>query len=121
MVDDGEVRFQLGATKRVITAADGEMVVTPGTKHSIAAVADRDTHLRCYVIPANHIREFLEESSAAANEGLFMRGGIPRGLRGARWAANFLARHRADVVMAFPPPVVQRALIALFARSPTAG
>lgn len=115
-VIEGEVRFQLGDTERVITAADGEIIVGAGTTHAIAAVSARDAHLRCRVIPARDIREFLEESSAAAREGLIMRGGIPRGLRGARWAARFLERHRADVVMDFPPPVVQRALIALFAR-----
>jgi len=119
-VISGEVRFQLGATKRVITAEEGEIVVSAGTRHSIAAVADREAHLRCYVVPALGIRAFLEDSSAAAREGLFMRGGIPRGLRGARWAASFLERHRDDVVMTFPPPPVVHALIALFGRSGSA-
>lgn len=119
-VISGEVRFQLGATKRVITAEDEEIVVPAGTTHSIAAVADREAHMRCYVVPALGIRDFLEDSSAAAREGLFMRGGIPRGLRGARWAATFLERHRADVVMTFPPAPVQRAMIALFAGSGSA-
>ncbi len=45
-----------------------------------------------------------------------MRGGIPRSLRGARWAASFLKRNRADVVMSFPPPFVQRTMVALLAR-----
>lgn len=114
---DGEIRFQLGDTKRVIGPSDGEMIVSPGTKHSIASVSDREAHLRCLVIPALGLRAFLEDSSAAAREGLFMRGGIPRSLRGARWAASFLKRNRKDVVMSFPPPFVQRAMVALFARS----
>ena len=45
-----------------------------------------------------------------------MRGGIPRGLRGMRWAARFLARHGDETVMVFPPRPVQRLLIAIFAR-----
>jgi hypothetical protein len=45
-----------------------------------------------------------------------MRGGIPRSLRGARWAARFLKRHRDDVVMTFPPRFVQSVLIALLGR-----
>jgi len=45
-----------------------------------------------------------------------MRGGIPRGLRGARWGARFIKRHRAETVMTFPPQLVQSALIALLAR-----
>jgi hypothetical protein len=45
-----------------------------------------------------------------------MKGGIPRSLRGARWAAGFLKQHRDDVVMTFPPRPVQSAMIALLAR-----
>jgi len=116
-VVEGEVRFQLGRGKRMITAADGEMVVAPGTKHGLTNVSDRQVHARCYVVPALGLQDFLEESSAAAREGLFMRGGIPRGLRGARWAGKFLGRHHQDVVMSFPPPLVVRAMIALFGRS----
>ena len=115
-VIDGSVRFQLGDTKRVIGPQDGEMVVSPGTKHSLASVSDREAHLRCVASPALGLQAFLEDSAAAAREGLFMRGGIPRSLRGARWAAAFLKRNREDVVMTFPPQFVQRAMVALLAR-----
>jgi quercetin dioxygenase-like cupin family protein len=115
-VVEGEIRFQLGETKRVIGPQDGEMVVRPGTKHSLQSVGDRETHMRCHVIPARGLQSFLEDSAAAAREGLFMRGGIPRNLRGARWAARFLKRHRDDVVMTFPPRFVQSAMIALLGR-----
>jgi quercetin dioxygenase-like cupin family protein len=114
---EGEVRFQLGNAKRVISPKDGELVVPPGTKHGIASVSDREAHLRCHVIPARDLRAFLEESAAAARDGLIMRGGIPRSLRGARWSAAFLKRHREDAVMSFPPPFVQSAMIALLGRS----
>jgi quercetin dioxygenase-like cupin family protein len=116
-VVEGEVRFQLGREKRVIGPQDGEMIVRPGTKHGIQSVSDREAHLRCHVIPARQLQAFLEDSAAAAREGLFMRGGIPRSLRGARWAATFLKRHREDVVMTFPPRFVQSAMIALLGRS----
>jgi quercetin dioxygenase-like cupin family protein len=115
-VVDGEVRFQLGRTKRVIGPADGEIIVRPGTKHGIKSVSDTEAHLRCHVIPANSLQAFLEESAAAAREGLFVRGGIPKSLRGARWAAAFLKRHREDVVMTFPPRFVQSAMIGLLGR-----
>ena len=52
----------------------------------------------------------------AAREGLFAKGGIPRNLRGARWAATFLKRHRAETVLSFPPQFAQSAMIALLAR-----
>jgi mannose-6-phosphate isomerase-like protein (cupin superfamily) len=115
-VVEGEARFQLAGTKRVIGPDDGEIVVQPRTKHAIASVSDREAHLRCVVVPAYGLQEFLTESAAAARDGLFMRGGIPKSLRGARWAANFLKRHREDVVMSFPPQFAQRAMIALLAR-----
>jgi quercetin dioxygenase-like cupin family protein len=116
-VVDGKVRFQLGNDKRVIGPEDGEMIVRPGTKHGIEAVSDREAHLRCHVIPARDLQAFLEESAEAAREGHFMRGGIPKSLRGARWAATFLAKHREEVVMTFPPRFVQSAMIALLARN----
>jgi quercetin dioxygenase-like cupin family protein len=120
-VIEGAVRFQLGRTKRLIAPAEGELVVRAGTKHAIANMSDREAHLCCHVIPARDLRAFLEESAEAAREGLVMKGGIPKGLRGARWAAAFLKRHREDVVMSFPPAFMQSALIALFGRSAAPG
>jgi quercetin dioxygenase-like cupin family protein len=115
-VVEGQVRFQLGDDKRVIGPEDGEMIVRPGVKHGLASAGDREAHLRCLVLPAGAIEEFLTDSAAAAREGLFMRGGIPKSLRGARWAARFLKRHREEVVMTFPPQFVQRSMVALLAR-----
>jgi quercetin dioxygenase-like cupin family protein len=115
-VVDGEVRFQLGKDKRVLRPEDGEVIVRPGTVHGLESISDTDTHLRCHAVPALGLQAFLEDSAAAAREGLFMRGGIPKSLRGARWAARFLKRHREDVVMTFPPRFVQSALIGLLGR-----
>jgi quercetin dioxygenase-like cupin family protein len=115
-VVEGEVRFQLGGDKRVLRPEDGAVVVRPGTKHGLASSSDREAHLRCHVIPARGLQSFLEESAAAAREGLFMRGGIPKSLRGARWAARFLEKYREDVVVTFPPRFVQSAMIALLGR-----
>jgi hypothetical protein len=68
------------------------------------------------VEPALRLQAFLEESAAAAREGLFTARGLPHGLGGARWAANFLERYRGETVLLKPPQPVQRALIALLAR-----
>lgn len=114
-VVEGEVRFRLGRDKRVIGPEAGEIAVAPGTVHGLEATG-REVRLRCRVEPALHLQEFLEEAAAAANEGLFLRGGIPRGLRGTRWAAQFLKKHGGETVMVFPPRPAQRLLIALFAR-----
>jgi quercetin dioxygenase-like cupin family protein len=115
-VVEGEVRFQLGNEKRLLRPADGEVLVSPGTKHGLKSSSDREAHLRCRVVPARQLQSFLEDSAAAARDGLFMRGGIPKSVRGARWAARFLKQHQEDVVVTFPPRFVQSALIALFGR-----
>ncbi len=116
-VVEGEVEVLVGKTKRVLRPSDGEVPVMPGTRHGLKNTGGETVHARCRVIPALHLREFLTDSAAAAQKGLFMRGGIPRNLRGARWGARFLARHRDETVMTFPPRFVQSAMIALFARS----
>jgi quercetin dioxygenase-like cupin family protein len=116
-VIQGQIRFGLGNTQRVIGPADGEIVVAPGTKHSLESVSGEEAHLRCHVVPALGLQSFLEDSAAAARQGLFMRRGVPPSLRGACWAARFLKRHRAEVVMSFPPRPLQSAMIALLGRS----
>jgi hypothetical protein len=47
---------------------------------------------------------------------MFTSRGLPRGLRGARWAASFVKRHRDETVFLTPPPILQRLLVALLAR-----
>lgn len=115
-VVEGEVEVLVGKQRRTLRPADGEVPVPPGTKHALENRSGVTVHARCRVIPALHLEEFLTDSAAAAQEGLFMRGGIPRGLRGARWGARFIKRHRDETVMTFPPRFVQSALIALLAR-----
>ena len=113
-VIDGRVEFRLGKQRRVIGPEDGEMLVPPNTVHGLKAVQDTTAHLGCRVTPALGLQGFLEESAAAAREGLFMKGGIPKGLKGARWAADFLERYDDDVVMVFPPRFARAGMKALF-------
>ncbi len=115
-VVEGRARFQLGSEKRVIGPEDGELVVRPGTTHGLASASDQEARLRTLVLPALRLQDFLTESAAAAQQGLFTSRGLPRGLRGARWAARFLKKYRDETVFTSPPQVVQRALFALFAR-----
>lgn len=115
-VVSGSAGFQLGKKKLTITAADGEIPVPANTVHALTSVADEEAHLRCEAIPALRLRDFLEESAAAAREGMFTPRGLPRGVQGARWGASFLKRYREETVFLSPPPFMQRVLIALFAR-----
>jgi quercetin dioxygenase-like cupin family protein len=114
---EGTVRFRLGDDERVIGPEEGEIPVKPGTVHGLASASDQEARLRCLAIPALHLQSFLEESAAAAQEGLFTPRGLPRGLRGTRWAAKFLKRYRDETVMVSPPQFVQRGLFALLARA----
>jgi hypothetical protein len=114
-VVEGRARIRVGRDKREIGPEDREVVVRPRTTHGLESLGE-EAHLRCHVIPALDLQDFLTDSAAAAREGLFLRGGIPRNLRGARWAAGFLKRHRETVVMSFPPRFVQSAMIALLGR-----
>lgn len=118
-VVDGEVLFRHGDDERVIRPQDGEIVVAPGVVHGVRSSSDRDAHLRCYVTPPLRLQQFLEEAAQAGERGLFTQRGLPRGLRGARWAAGFLKRYRDETVFLTPPAIVQRALIALLARDTT--
>ena len=114
-VVEGRAKIQNGDSKGVVVPEDGPQIVKPGTKHSIEAVGE-PVHLRCVAYPALGLQSFLEDSADAARQGLFAKGGIPRNLRGARWAATFLKRHRGETVMTFPPQFAQSAMIALLAR-----
>jgi quercetin dioxygenase-like cupin family protein len=115
-VVEGEVEVLVGKEKRGLRPSDGEVPVAPNTKHALKNRTSETVHARCRVIPALHLQEFLTDSAQAAQEGLFIRGGIPRGLRGARWGARFLKRHRGETVMTFPPRLAQSALIVVFGR-----
>lgn len=114
-VIEGRVRFHLDGEDRVLEPSDGVVVVEPGMRHALKSSGDgAEAHLRCRAVPGLGLEDFLTDSSAAAQRGLFRKGGIPASLEGARWAADFLDRHRAETVMTFPPQFAQRAMIALF-------
>ena len=112
-VESGRAWVRLAGTEIVVGPEDGEILVRPGVKHALHNRGDEEVHLSCLVLPAGRLQEFLTDSAAAAQEGLFAKGGIPKSLRGARWAASFLARHREEVVMSFPPQFAQRAMVAV--------
>ena len=100
-VVDGEVRFHLDG-------AHEPVVVSPGPVHGLENKSGAEAHHRAEVRPPMDLQEFLEDSARAAREGLFMKGGIPKSWRGAKWAAGFLARHEGQTVMTFPPRFAQK-------------
>jgi mannose-6-phosphate isomerase-like protein (cupin superfamily) len=116
-VVEGRVSFRLAGVASEIGPEDGEILVRPGVKHALRNDGAEEVHLSCLVLPAGRLQEFLTDSAAAAREGMFARGGIPKSLRGARWAAAFLKLHRDEVVMSFPPRFAQSAMVALLGRN----
>jgi quercetin dioxygenase-like cupin family protein len=113
---DGEAEIEYDRVKRVVTPDEGELLVRPRVEHAISNLTDDEVLLRCVATPAMRLRESLTESAAAAERGLFNRHGLPRGIAGIRWAADFLKRYAPEVELSFPPRPLQRLVIALFAR-----
>ena len=48
---EGEVSFQHGDDKRLLTPADGEIPVSPNTKHGLESVGDREARLAAWWCP----------------------------------------------------------------------
>ena len=115
-VVEGKVRFRLGWGERVIAPEDGAVRVEPGRIHAVSSVTDAEARLRVVITPPLRFRQFLEESAAAAQEGLFTPHGLPRGMAGARFAAAFLKRYRSETVFVRPPRPLQWLLVGLLAR-----
>lgn len=115
-VVEGVAGVRSGDEELVVRPEDGEIVVHHNGLHGITSVSDEVAHLRCRVIPALRIQRFLEESAAAAQEGMFTQRGLPRGLNGARWAASFVKRYRDETVFVSPPQFVRNLHVALLAR-----
>lgn len=112
-VVEGQAKVRLGKETITITPADGEIPVPPNTVHGFESDSTVDAHLRCEAIPALRLQEFLEEASAAARSGMFNSRGMPKGLKGARWAARFLKKYDGETVFLSPPRPLQRLLVAL--------
>ena len=106
----GEVRFHLAGEWLTLTPESGKVAVPPNTVHGLENKSGTQAHLRAEVSPPLDLRGFLTDSAAAAREGLFMKGGVPRSFRGAKWAAQFLERYEDQVVMTFPPRFAQKVM-----------
>lgn len=107
-VIDGEVDFYFGDSWRALTPASGKVTVEPDVVHGLRNKSGGEAHLGCDVTPALGLEGFLTDSARAAQDGYFMKGGIPKSLKGARWAAGFLSRYEDETVMVFPPRFLQK-------------
>jgi quercetin dioxygenase-like cupin family protein len=113
---EGRARVKLAGTWRDLVPEDGSILVARNVRHELKNTSGHLAHLRCEVIPAGRLEEFLTESAQAAREGLYNSRNLPTSWRGAVWVADFAQRFRDETVVCSPPPAVQRVLTPLVAR-----
>jgi mannose-6-phosphate isomerase-like protein (cupin superfamily) len=107
-VEAGPLGLKVG--REQVTLAAGEIAtVGAGTAHRFWNAGDEPVRFMCEVRPALRFEQLLETMFALAANGKTNRKGMPNLLRLA-----VIARAYFDVVrLPFPPPVVQRAGLAL--------
>jgi mannose-6-phosphate isomerase-like protein (cupin superfamily) len=107
-VEAGTLGLKVG--RKQVTLAAGEIaIVEAGTAHRFWNAGDEPVRFMCEVRPALRFEQLLETMFALAADGKTNRKGMPNLLRLA-----VIARAYFDVVrLPFPPPVVQRAGLAL--------
>jgi len=99
-------------------AAPGETVVVPrGVRHAYRNTGTEVAHVVCDATPPSSLQAFLEEVGELAQDGAFLRPGVPRPSALLRSAA-MVERHRDMVTLGFPlpPRFVQRLLFPPLAR-----
>jgi quercetin dioxygenase-like cupin family protein len=112
---EGEVTVRLEGKPRRAGAGE-RLVVRPGVRHSFENTGDGLAHLVVEAEPALQLQESIEDGVRLGLSGRLTASGKPRGLRGLIEAAAVAHRYRETVVLASPPPTLQRLLFPLLAR-----
>ena len=108
---------ELGGGRERIEGGPGTRVVAPpGAKHAFRNVGKSEAHLRVEVEPALQLQSFLEEAAALARARRYTRRGLPTRPGAVLELADLMVRYADTTVMAFPPRVIQRLLLAPLAR-----
>jgi quercetin dioxygenase-like cupin family protein len=114
-VREGTFIFKVNGRKH--PAGPGErLVVEAGTRHAFENAGPSVGHFVAEVRPALDVQALFEESAALARAGMFMRPGVPKGLRGLLAAAELAERYHDIYRQTFPPQVLQRILLPPVAR-----
>ncbi|TMK39124.1 MAG: cupin domain-containing protein [Actinobacteria bacterium] len=111
----GHVRFDVGG-RRIEGGPGTRVLAPPGAKHAFRNIGKVEAHLRVEVKPALQLQGFLEEAAALARARRYTRRGLPRRPGAVIELANLMVRYADTTVMAFPPPVIQRLVLARLAR-----
>ena len=102
-VHEGEFTFTVGRRKQRAGPGD-RLAVPPGVPHAFANTGSGVAHFVAEIEPALDMQALFEESAALARAGMFLRPGIPAGLRGLLAAAEFADRYSHIYRQTFPPP-----------------
>lgn len=114
-VREGEFLFRAGREKRRAGPGD-RLTVEAGVRHAFRNVGSGVGHFVTEIEPALNMQQFFEESAAMSRDGVFLRPGIPKGIRGLLRAAEFADRYDDIYRQAFPPRPLQRLLFPPLAR-----
>src|SRR5438270_2826684 len=116
----GHVRFDVGG-RRIEGGPGTRVLAPPGAKHAFRNIGKVEAHLRVEVKPALQLQGFLEEAAALARARRYTRRGLPRRPGAVVELADLMVRYTDTTVMAFPPLIIQRLLLAPLARLRRAG
>jgi quercetin dioxygenase-like cupin family protein len=111
----GHVRFDVDG-RRIEGGPGTRVVAPPGAKHAFRNIGEDEARLRVEVEPALQLQGFLEEAAALARARRYTRRGLPRRPGAVIELADLMARYADTTVMSFPPPTVQRLVMAPLAR-----
>jgi quercetin dioxygenase-like cupin family protein len=114
-VHEGQLIFKANGRKHPAGPGD-RLVVEAGVRHAFENAGPSVAHYVAEIQPALEMQALLEESAALARAGMFMRPGVPKGLRGLLAATEFAERYRDIYRQTFPPQVLQRILVPPVAR-----
>ena len=107
----GHVRFEIGG-RRIEGGPGTRATAPPGAKHAFRNIGEVEAHLHVEAEPALQLQGFLEEAAALARAGAYTRRGLPRRPGAVIELADLMVRYWDTTVLTFPPPIVQRLLLA---------
>ena len=114
-VREGKFIFKLNGRKHPAGPGD-KLVVEAGVRHAFENAGPSVGHYVAEIQPALDMQALFEESAALAQSGMFMRPGVPKGLRGLLAAAEFAETYREIYRQTFPPRLLQRIFVPPLAR-----
>lgn len=106
----GRMRIKIDGEQRTVAAGD-EVVISPGTAHKFWNDGEEEAAFHLEVRPALRVEVFLETLFGLARDGKTSKSGEPNLLQ----VAVLMREYSEELRAAFPPPIVQTALLGVVA------